>query len=755
MEKINIHDLAFWFCLFFILGVGLISLFPGDFYRISIVVLLLSLYSLLIKKYYWFGFAAVLLSGVIYYQIFSYVQLKSINIPFNQEGEYTGLVREARSGINQELKISLTGKYRGNISVKTNLYPEFRYGDLIKIIGKINQPKEEYKSYYLSRDIWGETNFPKIELLERDKGNFIKGKLVVFREQIKNIFKNNLSKEKAAFLAGITIGAREDFSKEFKEKMSLSGTTHLVALSGYNISIIILAVGLVLGSFFSSAVSFYLSVLTIVLFVLMAGAEASVVRAAIMGAIGLFAVQTERLFNPRNAIVVTAFVMALYNPRVLVFDIGFQLSFAALLGIVYLAPALKNLFKIKNKGFLSWKENALTTSAAQILALPILLSSFGIFSLTSLLANILILEFIPITMGLGFSMAFLGLFSGFLAKIMAVMINVFVSYEFFIINIFSRASILIQTENLGVYLWAFYYLLILLFVLIFYNKEDGKKFSFFVTICIFLIATNGIVWYLILFPNSITIPEIYFLNVGQGDGSLLLLPGFAGSFSKFLIDGGPITGNLDKNLEKIIGMDRYIDVVFVSHPQLDHYGGLIDLLKNYEVGVVIYNGEENKDSNWQEFSRIIEEKEINKIIVTRGDKIIFASSTINIMNPDNFSTGTNGSGLVMNLDSYGLRALFTADIDGATERIMAKLGNIKSDVLKVSHHGSKYSSDSVFLKEVEPKISVIEVGKNSYGHPAKEALQRLSLVGSKIFTTYDQGIIKVIKEANVLKVFNL
>lgn len=474
-DRFNIHDLAFGFCLFFLLGIGLITLFPDGFYWIFILAVLLSLYFILIKKFNWIWFLAIMITGVLYYQIFSYIQLKSINMPLNQEGEYTGLIKEVKSSVNQELKISLIGEYSGDISIKTNLYPEFRYGDVIKISGKINQPKEEYRSYYLSRGIWGESNFPKLELLERNQGNFIKGKLLVLKERIKNVFKANLSEEKAAFMAGITIGAREDFSKEFKEKMALSGTTHLVALSGYNISIIILAAGLIFGSFFSATVSFYLSILTITLFVLMAGAEASVVRAAIMGAIGLFAAQTERLFNPRNAIVIAAFVMALFNPRILVFDIGFQLSFAALLGIVYLAPAFKNLFKIESKGFLSWKENALMTGSAQILALPILLSSFGFFSFTSLLANILILEFMPITMGLGFGMAFFALFSGFLAKIVAILTNIFVSYEFFVINIFSKSSMMIKTENFGFYFLIFYYFLIFWFIVIFYNKEDGKK----------------------------------------------------------------------------------------------------------------------------------------------------------------------------------------------------------------------------------------------------------------------------------------
>ncbi len=473
-NKINIHDVAFWLCLFFLIGIASAILFTGGLYLITLLVILASFYFLFIKKYNLAWLILFVIVGAVYYQLFSYFQLKNINIPFGEQREFSGLVEGSRGGATQELKLSLIGEYEGDISVRLRSYPEFKYGDVVKVIGKIDKPEEQYNKYFLSRGIFGQINFPEIELVEKNKGNYIKAKLFSINEKIKNIFKASLPKEKAAFLAGITIGAREDFSKEFREKMSLSGTTHLVALSGYNISVIALVVGIALNSFFSSAVSFYLSVLTITLFVLMAGAEASVVRAAIMGAIGLFAVQVERLFNPRNAIVIAAFIMALFNPRVLVFDIGFQLSFAALLGIVYLVPSLKNLLKIETNGFFSWKENAVTTAAAQIMALPILLSSFGIFSLASLLANILILEFIPITMGIGFVMAFLGLFSEFLAKILGVLVNILISYEFFIINIFSKFSLPLKIEEVSFYFWVIYYVVIFIFVA-YYHKHKNEK----------------------------------------------------------------------------------------------------------------------------------------------------------------------------------------------------------------------------------------------------------------------------------------
>ncbi|MHB9019411.1 MAG: ComEC/Rec2 family competence protein [Minisyncoccota bacterium] len=279
--------------------------------------------------------------------------------------------------------------------------------------------------------------------------------------------------------------------------------------------------------------------------------------------------------------------------------------------------------------------------------------------------------------------------------------------------------------------------------------------SLFVNVSLFLIAITAIVWYSIFFSRSISSPELYFLSVGQGDSSLLLLPGSGGRPIKFLIDGGPINGGLSLNIEKILGLDKYIDIIFVSHPQLDHFGGLIEILKNYQVGVVLYNGEDQDDVNWREFNKIIIEKKIAKIALVKGDNVVYNDSRIKVLNSVNLFANINDSALVLGLKTSDFKALFTADIDAATEKLVAQSEDVGSDILKVSHHGSKYSSDLSFLEKVKPKISVVEVGKNSYGHPTQEALDRLSSVGSKIFNTYEQGIIKIIKNGEELKVFNL
>ncbi len=282
-----------------------------------------------------------------------------------------------------------------------------------------------------------------------------------------------------------------------------------------------------------------------------------------------------------------------------------------------------------------------------------------------------------------------------------------------------------------------------------------KEFNLLKSLILLLILLDVVIWYFILFPKSLSDFELYFLKVGQGDASMALLTDENHTgFIKVLIDGGPANGNLALNLEKILGSDRYIDLVFISHPQTDHFGGLIEIFKNYRIGGVFYNGEISSDSSWKALESLINIKKIPKIAILRDEMVNYGFNTIKALNSANFGPNTNNSALVLLLNSNGIKTLFTGDIDAATEVLISKSEDIGADILKVSHHGSKYSSDLDFLKKVNPKVSVIEVGKNSYGHPAKEVLDKLNLISSKIFNTYDQGLIKIIREGNDLKVFS-
>lgn len=267
-----------------------------------------------------------------------------------------------------------------------------------------------------------------------------------------------------------------------------------------------------------------------------------------------------------------------------------------------------------------------------------------------------------------------------------------------------------------------------------------------------IVAADIAVWFLIYNPLGTDATQLYFLDVGQGDSSLAILPGGV----KVLIDGGPMNGRLQKNLEAIFPLnDRYIDLVIISHPQLDHFGGLLDIFRNYNVGAVLTTAYDADNQYWKEFERLIREKRIPRIAISEGDKIINQDSQFSILSPapNADARDVNNTGIVSILQIGGIRAFFGADIDAKKEQELTRKFDLNVDILKVSHHGSKFSSDPVFLKEASPRFAMVEVGKNSYGHPTKEALTRLKNFGAQVFRTDLNGFIKVLIEKGKLQVY--
>jgi competence protein ComEC len=263
--------------------------------------------------------------------------------------------------------------------------------------------------------------------------------LYSFKHSLIDAFNQNLPAAEAALAAGLTVGERGGFSSAFNQAMKGSGTTHLVALSGYNIMVIVTYATALFLLFCRRRTAVVLTVPLIIAFVLMTGAEASVVRAAIMGFILLLAKEVGRFFNVRNAIMLAGLVMVLFNPQVLVFDVGFILSFLALIGLVYLAPVLQGLFKYSGQpGFLAWRESLFTTTSAQVMVLPILIQSFGGFSPVSLISNVLILGLVPLTMGLSFALAGLSFVSSFLASLVSLFLWPLLRFEVDVIEFFGR-----------------------------------------------------------------------------------------------------------------------------------------------------------------------------------------------------------------------------------------------------------------------------------------------------------------------------
>jgi len=260
-----------------------------------------------------------------------------------------------------------------------------------------------------------------------------------------------------------------------------------------------------------------------------------------------------------------------------------------------------------------------------------------------------------------------------------------------------------------------------------------------------LVGFNVIVWQGVIERNTKDPLAVHFLDVGQGDSELIVFPDGV----KVLIDGGPSKEILFELGEVLSPTDRYIDLVMITHPQLDHYGGIKDVIERYQIGAFIFNGEEGAGDAWDEFKKELREREIPIIVLGEGDKIKYGDREINILSPTVellAHRDLNEGSLVAELVGDGIKALFTGDIGLTAEAVLLEKYDMDIDVLKVAHHGSRYSTGMDFLDETTPLISVIGVGENNFGHPTEATLQRLSRLGSTTYRTDENGRVSLIIE---------
>ena len=274
--------------------------------------------------------------------------------------------------------------------------------------------------------------------------NPVARELFRLRDALSAKIKRALPADKSALALGILLGDKSDFTKEFSRRINKSGLAHIAALSGYNVAI--------LSVYFSGAVGFLIlhrgwrlivTSAAILLFIIMTGASASLVRAGIMGIVGLILKSGGRITDTKFPIIWTAFFMVVADPKVLLFDRGFELSFAALLGLVYLEPVLKKrvgkILRAGESAWTGWKEVAVQTVSAELAVAPLVAIFFRQFSPWAVLSNIAVLPTIPLAMFLTFLTALAGFASSSLSLIFSWPLSILIGYEELVINIFGGA----------------------------------------------------------------------------------------------------------------------------------------------------------------------------------------------------------------------------------------------------------------------------------------------------------------------------
>lgn len=263
---------------------------------------------------------------------------------------------------------------------------------------------------------------------------------------------------------------------------------------------------------------------------------------------------------------------------------------------------------------------------------------------------------------------------------------------------------------------------------------------------LFLVAI--IVWIFVFAQESGKFLKVEFFDVGQGDSIFIETM----DKKQILIDGGPDLSILEKIGRGMPFYDRYIDLIILSHPEADHLNGLIEVIKRYEIGAIITTGVIRDTEQYKQWVETIEGKNIPIYIAKANGEIDFGNNIkINILYPFENLAGkelsdSNNTSIVAKLVYKNFETLFTGDIEKSVENKLVNSGtNLKSDILKISHHGSKTSTSEEFLRAVNAILAVIEVGKdNKYGHPHQEVLDRLSNL--EIFQTGRDGNIEILSD---------
>jgi len=418
------------------------------------------------------------------------VRLEASRRKYNDSEEtisFTGIIIREPDIRSNNIKLTVEPEEirgKGKILVTTGKYPEYKYGDRLKIIGKLETPPVfedfNYQDYLKKEGIYSVIYWPQIESFGEETGrgraSTVYVKILSFKNKLRESVYSSLSPPQSSILGAMILGDKSRMSNDLKEKLNIAGVRHITAVSGMHIVIlsgILMSLLLSLGLWRGQA--FYFSIILISLFIIMTGLQPSGIRAGIMGGLFLLGQKIGRKSVSSRSIVMAAALMLAINPLLLLNDVGFQLSFLAVMGIIYLAPIFKNWLKFIPQKFTALKKIMAMTFAAQIFTLPILVYNFGRISLVAPLTNVLIIPFVYWIMIFGFIFALVGMIWQTLGWILSLPCLFLLTYLTKIVDFFSRPWAAKTIEDVH-WLWLIISYLILGFLTWWLNKRERLKF---------------------------------------------------------------------------------------------------------------------------------------------------------------------------------------------------------------------------------------------------------------------------------------
>lgn len=653
-------------------------------------------------------------------------------------------------------------------------YSFYTYGDVIKVKGKITKPKLlhnpgefNYKLYLYSNKIHGNVStYDKVEKIEQELP--IKEKIFKYiydyKFNVTNLVNNAMGDKYGALATSLIYGEKSTLNPVYEEYFKNTGTSHLMSVSGSHIAYFMCILNIVLKTNKKqNKIKHIISILLIILYVIFTGGSVSVVRAGIMVITSIIC----KMFNIRGNIKISigvALIYILLDCPFAIFNVGMQLSFAAVIGIILFKKYITNFlnryikeFKIKiiNKIISVVLDSIAITISVQLLILPIQTSFFNEVHFPLIIPNLLIgLISIPITI-----IGSVGVLISFIPNISNC---IFAFLKMFIIIIakllewLNIISFKISIVDMPIIVWVIYYICIFNLYITFKLKElatsrtehkyDLKKLVKYAKIINLILMVICII--LIIFFNIYSIyysKYVYFFNVEQGDMSYVKYKN-----ESVIVDIGSkkesLAFSVISNYLKSQNLS-HVNVVIISHMHADHINGLEEFLKNFKVDLVIYAKPKEETTAYINFKKILKENNVRYKQVKSNEKIQLKNITIEVLLPDNnyFKTDVvNSNSLICKITTEDTNILYMGDAgEQAEEKLIMNnydLNNIH--ILKVGHHGSKTATSNEFVKKVNPVNAVISANKKYYGHPHEQTIENLQEYGTYIYLTEKHGAIK-------------